>query len=565
MTVLSNNDLIWRSWINSANRHPEKDAIIYWGIEGEISRITWGDLMDRALVWAARAIDAGVQPGEVCATLLPNGPGFAELYMGIVLAGAVPAVLATPNPRLHPDKFRDGLAGMLERSGFDWIVTGHELDAIIMPQLDRSRGSFRGVLYPAELSVRDMPPGQMFKEPVRSIEDACLLQHSSGTTGLQKPVVLSHRAVAKHLDIYCSAIEISERDRVVSWLPLYHDMGLITSFHLPLRRGLTLIQLDPIDWVRAPLSLLDAISTFGATVAWLPNFAYNLIAQRASEEDRMRLNLRSLRLLVNCSEPVRAASHELFLRTFETCGLTGSALGASYAMAETTFAVTQTPPGAAAKVLKVDPERLRVGEVLPVADGNARSLISSGRALDHCAVQIHGSDGAIQPEGSVGDIVVASVSLFSGYRNRPEATAAVLQNGWYKTGDIGFNYQGELYVVGRKKDLIIVAGKNIHPEDVEDAVSAVDGVIAGRVVALGVLNEEKGTEEVFVVAETAAENEEERRKICNLILKAGLQVDVTIRSAILIAPRQLIKSTSGKPARSANRIHLPLRFAGVEA
>jgi acyl-CoA synthetase (AMP-forming)/AMP-acid ligase II len=474
--------------------------------------------------------------------------------MGVVFAGAVPTILATPNPRLHPDKFRQGLSGMLDHSGFDWILTEHNFDGLLTPLLKTSRQRFRGVLYPSDIDIESFQP---VIHAAAGADDPCLLQHSSGTTGLQKPVVLSHRSVSDHLDTYAASIALDPNDRIVSWLPLYHDMGLITSFHMPLRFGLTLIQLDPVEWVKAPISLLEAISANRATLSWMPNFAFNLIAQRLDDQDRCRLALASMRLLVNCSETVRAATHEQFLASCGSCGLDQRSLGASYAMAETTFAVTQTPLGAPARILNVDPAVLVQGRVISAPGREGKSYVSSGRCLPDCRIQIRDERGCVLGEDCIGEIFVGSKSLFSGYRNRPEATAVVLKDGWYQTGDIGFLHDEELYVIGRKKDIIIVAGKNIQPEDIEDAVSTVPGILPGRVVALGVSNEDKGTEDIYVLAETRIEAATERKKLKLAVLRAGMDLDLTITDVILLEPRQMVKSSSGKPARAANRIYLP--------
>lgn len=554
--------LIWESWQRNAEARPEKDAIRYWGIEGETARITWGDLYADACKWAALLPALGVAPGDVCATIIPNQPRFAALYMGIVLCGAVPAVLASPNPRLHPEKFRFGLSGMLEHSGFDWLLADRSLEEMLQPLVDARADSFKGMIYPLEL---ELPPSATAAGArTVSAEDPCLLQHSSGTTGLQKPVMLSHRAVGGHLDTYAETIRLTPDDCIVSWLPIYHDMGLITSFHMPLRFGLTLIQLDPVEWVKAPISLLEAIAANRCTLTWLPNFAYNLMAQRVDDDERKRLSLGSMRMFVNCSEPVRAASHGLFADALTPAGLNPAALTASYAMAEATFAVTQTAPGARARVVRASHPEFAKGTIVDAAPGEpARLCTSSGIALPGCRVEIRDEKGAVLGENVIGELFVSSPSLFSGYRNRPEASAAVLADGWYKTGDRGFSRDGELYVIGRQKDIIIVAGKNLYPEDIEDTVSGVAGILPGRVVALGVENADKGTEEIYVVAETAISGDAERRQLKVAVLRAGIGIDITIRDVVLIEPRQLIKSSAGKPARAANRIYLPQAAAGA--
>lgn len=334
-------------------------------------------------------------------------------------------------------------------------------------------------------------------------------------------------------------------------------MGLIAAFYLPLVYGVPLVQLSPMEWVSAPSLLLSAISSEKGTLCWLPNFAYNFMAERVRDDDLEGVRLDSMRLFVNCSEPVRAESHDKLFARFAPQGLRREALTACYAMAETTFAVTQTPPGHEARRLTVDRAELSKGNVKLLADGAAgRVCVSSGTPVSGVSVRIVDEERKDAPEGKVGEIAITSVSLFDGYRNYPEKTAEVLKDRWYYSGDYGFFHKGECFVVGRKKDLVIVAGNNVFPEDVEDAVGKVPGALAGRVVAFGADDESVGTEVLCVIAETEAESEADKKALRMAILKAGMAMDVTIARVYLVPPRWLIKSSAGKPARSTNRARI---------
>src|SRR4029077_14063675 len=212
--------------------------------------------------------------------------------------------------------------------------------------------------------------------------DPALLQHSSGTTGLQKPVLITHGAVLSHVGNYAKAIALNDHDKVVSWLPLYHDMGLIAAFHLPLASGIPTIQIDPFEWVMVPSLLLDAISLERGTISWLPNFAYNMIADKIADDELDGINLESWRLVINCSEPVRYESHQRFVERFRHWGLNPSAISSCYAMAETTFATTQTPPGAPPSLLALDRVALAQGKVRIVQDADrAKICVSSGKTI----------------------------------------------------------------------------------------------------------------------------------------------------------------------------------------
>jgi fatty-acyl-CoA synthase len=546
--------MVWDRWKKHAEDTPHREAIVHWTASEAPFRWPWGELVEQSMRLSAHLSQSGVGAGQVCGLIFRHHKFFYPLYMAVAALGAIPAVLAYPNNRLHPDKFRAGLEGMSRQSGLDWVLTERALEEAVAPLLTRAGTTVRGMLFPIDgasgsIDGRSLPP-----HPSCSPDSTCLLQHSSGTTGLQKGVALSHRAILEHVDRYGVSIDIRESDKIVSWLPLYHDMGLIAALYLPLTLGIPLVQLDPFEWVAAPIILLEAISKEAATLCWLPNFAYNLMADRIRDDDLEGVRLDTIRMLVNCSEPVRAESHERFYERFARLGLKRDALSACYAMAETTFAVTQSAPGREARQLDLDRDELAQHRVAPAGTATSpRCCVSSGMPIPGCQVKIIDESGVTQPEDQVGEIAIRSVSLFDGYRNNPEKTAEVLVDGWYLSGDYGFFHEEELYVIGRRKDVLIVAGKNIYPEDIEDVVTRVPGVLPGRVVAFGLDDERSGTEQVCVVLETAVETAPDRRRLRLAIIQAGMEIDVTIYRVYLAPPRWLIKSSAGKPSRQANK------------
>jgi acyl-CoA synthetase (AMP-forming)/AMP-acid ligase II len=558
MTPSNNDETVWKRWCQNAEAYPDRDAVIHWKAGEKPLRWSFSGLVEAAKVLAVGLTERSIRKGDVCAIILRHNPHLYPLYMAICSIGAIPAILAYPNPRLHPDKFRLGIAGMSQRSGLDWIFTERDLQPMIEPLVTHEHSTIRGLQYPLEW---EPTPGS--KEMLEALDqrrreatasDPFLLQHSSGTTGLQKPVLLSNRAVLEHVECYSRAIRLDHNDKIVSWLPLYHDMGLIAAFHLPLAFGIPTVQIDPFEWVMVPSLLLEAITTERGTVAWLPNFAYNVMADKITDEELSGVDLSSWRLAVNCSEPVRFESHSKILRRFGPYGLRASTLTCCYAMAETTFAVTQTPPGSEPKQLSLDRNELARGKVVLAPNGAAaRICVASGKPIDGCTVRIVDGDRADLGDYAVGEIAISSVSLFEGYRNYPEKTADAMGDGWFFSGDYGFTADGDLFVIGRKKDIIIVAGNNVYPEDVEDAVGKVDGVIPGRVVAFAEENPSLGSERVAVIAETNIPAGPEQKKLRLQIIKAGMAIDVTIASVYLVPPRWLIKSSAGKPSRKANR------------
>lgn len=547
---------VWSLWERNAKNTPDKDAIVHWIAGEEPFRWSFKSLLATAHAFSILLKKNGIKENEVCAIIIKHNRFFYPLYMGIVGIGAIPAVLAYPNPRLHPDKFRDGIRGMSHRSGLDWIFTERSLEPILTPLLVDS--TIHGVQFPFEwdINLRDEKIENEILEvrKNRTGSDSFLLQHSSGTTGLQKPVLLSNKAVIDHVDNYAEAINFTATDKIVSWLPLYHDMGLIAAYHLPLAYGITSIQIDPFEWVLAPMLLMEAISKEKGTVSWLPNFAYNMKADKIPDDELEDVSLESWRLVINCSEPVRHESHIRFSERFKNYGFKQSALSACYAMAETTYAVTQTVPGSMPRAIPVDRMQLAQGIVTVVDDlSKARLCVSSGKIIKGCKVRIVDETRSDVVAGRVGEIAIHSVSMFDCYRNYPEKTADVLDNGWYYSGDYGFVFEGEYYIIGRKKDIVIVAGNNIYPEDVEDTVSKVEGVLPGRVVAFGSDDVALGTEVLSVIAETNAESHDDKKHLKVRIQEAGLKNDLAITKVFLVPSRWLIKSSAGKPSRKANK------------
>jgi acyl-CoA synthetase (AMP-forming)/AMP-acid ligase II len=458
---------------------------------------------------------------------------------------------------------------MSRRSGLDWILTERDLEPVVRPLVEAQGNTIRGLYFPFDWSV-----GQPLSAPLSLVtphsnvtaSDPLLLQHSSGTTGLQKPVLLSHAAVLDHVKNYALTLNLSEDDKIASWLPLYHDMGLIAALHLPLAFGIPTIQIDPFEWVVMPSLLLEAVSKERATISWLPNFAYSMMADKVREDELEDITLDSWRLVINCSEPIRHDDQQKFLSRFRPCGLKESTLATCYAMAETTFAATQSTPGNELTVLAVDKAVLSRGKAAPAPGStNTRMCVSSGRPIPGCEIKIVNEESVEVDDGTVGEIAVRSVSLFDGYRNYPEKTAAVLRDGWYYSGDYGFRSGGEYFVIGRKKDIVIVAGNNIYPEDVEAVVGRVQGVIPGRVIAFGEEDDNFGSERLAVMAETQATDEHALKALRTSIVTAGMSIDVSITHVYLVPPRFLIKSSAGKPSRSANKERVSLLKAETAA
>jgi len=382
------------------------------------------------------------------------------------------------------------------------------------------------------------------------------LQHSSGTTGLQKGVALSHAAVLNQIESYARAIRLNDKDVAVSWLPLYHDMGLIAGFILPILSRIPLVLMSPFDWVRAPYRLLQAISRYQGTLTWLPNFAFNFCAQKIRDRDLAEIDLSTWRAVINCSEPIHAASHQQFVERFAPYGFRPQAIATSYAMAENVFAVTQGGIESPVVVDLVQRRKFMTQKLAEPAspDDEAFIMVSSGRPIDGTRIKVIDTKGHHLTDRIIGEIAIQSNCMLSGYFNRSDLTHKAFRDGWYLTGDLGYIADGELFVTGRMKDLIIVGGKNIYPQDLERLAGQVPGVHAGRVVAFGVFSEEAGTEEVVLLAEADTHQPHQRQTIADQIRSNVNQgSDIVLRYIEVLDRGWLLKTSSGKITRGANR------------
>lgn len=544
---------------------------------------TYRRLVEGAAGYAAGLARAGIQPGEVCLLILDHGSDLVLSYFATVLRGAIPSIMPFLTEKLAPDQYRASLAALFAITRPAAVITYPEFVPEVRAAVAAAGGggepcSVRRILVAGEgtfgeegdgvqitrlvdggaaVLERPLPPGA--ETPLQGLaagpEDILLLQHSSGTTGLQKGVALSHRAVFNQLESYARALRLNPQDVIVSWLPLYHDMGLIAGFLLPILSGVPLVLLSPFDWVRAPHRLLQAVSQYQGTLTWLPNFAYNFCAQKIRDRDLEGVDLSSWRAVINCSEPMYWSSHQMFIERFRPYGLRPEALATCYAMAENVFAVTQGGIDSPVTVDWVERQALFNRQAAEPAQDreNALPMLSAGRPVGGVEVRVLDPQGRDLPERRVGEIALRSHCMLTGYYRRPDLTEKAFMDGWYLTGDLGYMAEGEVYITGRKKDLIIVGGKNIYPQDLERLASEVPGVHPGRVAAFGVVNERTGTEEVVLVAESDEPPEAFARIADEVRQRVTRGSDVALRYVQIVERNWLLKTSSGKVARAANR------------
>ncbi|HMB24279.1 MAG TPA: AMP-binding protein, partial [Anaerolineales bacterium] len=358
----------------------------------------------------------GIQPGEVVILILQHGEDLVYSFWGAILYGAIPSIMPFLTEKLSPERYRADLSTLISVAKPAAIVTYPEFESEVRSAL-QAGDSVRSVIVTNRIEPQSEVDFTSWKGLQRQPDDIVLLQHSSGTTGLQKGVALSHHAVFNQLRAYSKSLSLTENDVVVSWLPLYHDMGLIAGFLMPILSGILLVIMSPFDWVRAPYKLMQSVSKYHGTLTWLPNFAYNFCAQKIRDRHIEGVDLSSLRVITNCSEPVRWESHVAFYERFKSYGLKFEALQTSYAMAENVFGVTQSKLGSAPVVEEIDREAFMSERVArsPFDGRPAMKMMSSGQPIENTKVKVLDEDGKEVPDRIIGELALHSDCMLTGY------------------------------------------------------------------------------------------------------------------------------------------------------
>lgn len=530
----------------AALRAPGKPFMIL-ELAGSSLAISYGRLVARAedFARAFQARDLGA--GSPIVILLVAHADLAPAFLGAMMLGAVPSIFPPSSAKQDKALFWSAQAEVFERVGATLVVT----DAAQARELaDHMPGAPIAVL---DIDgVPERGPGAPGLAPGTALPEIAFLQHSSGTTGTKKGVILTHRAVLDFAASLATALQAREDDVIASWLPLYHDMGLIGCLILPMVLGLTIVQMEPFEWVGRPAMLLESIQRNRATLSWMPNFAFHHIMRTTA--DPSAYDLSSMRAFIDCSEPCKPDTLAAFAERFAPAGLARTALQVSYGMAENVFIATQTDMTAVPRAVRADMEAFSTeGAVREPEEGAAAlSFVSVGPPIPDTSVRILDPDLDALPDRRVGQIAVTSPYLFTGYHRQPYP-ASKMSEGWYLTGDLGFTIDGEVFVCGRMDDLMIVNGRNIYAHDVEYAVNQHTAVKGGRCVAVAPFNARVGSQSLVVIAETADPAPAARRDLARSIRSLVQTVfGVTVFDVRVMDPGWLVKTTSGKIGRGVN-------------
>jgi fatty-acyl-CoA synthase len=519
------------------------------GRSGAIDRVPWARLYEEAGAVAAGLQARGVGPGAHVALLGPTTRPLVTAIEATWLAGATVNVLPLPMRLASIEDFVSQTRARLRAGDATVVVLDDELAPFI-----EARPSDPPMVLLSELGAGPgRPAARAYERPPDDPSALAILQFTSGSTADPKGVMLPHDRVLANLDAAQAAAALDPAtDVVVSWLPLYHDMGLIGLLTLPMITGTELVLAGAQDFMAAPARWMEWMSAFGGTATAGPNFGYALAARALARLDP--LDLSRWRLALNGAEPVDPGTVEEFCAAGQRHGLDPRAVFCAFGMAEVTIAGTFPVPGTGMAVDCVDRRVLetdRYAAPRDAANEGTRRLARLGRPVDGLTVRIvEPETGRPMREREVGELEIRGTSVTPGYYRRPTETARAFRNGWLRTGDLGYLVDGELVVCGRIKDVIIVGGRNVFPEDVERAVASVEGVRAGNVIAFGVEGR-RGREGVVVVAETRVDEGGAVRDEVSRRVRAA--VGVPVRDIVLVGPGTLPKTSSGKLQRALCR------------
>lgn len=534
-----------------ADRHPEQIQIIYLGENGE-ERISYKQLQDKALAAATGLQAHGLLPGQTVAIMLPTSPEYFYAYFGILLAGGVPVPIYPPARLSQLEEHVRRHTGILANAEAALLITVPEAMPVAR-LLEANVPVLRRVL-----TVAALLSGHDDYTPVRGAgDDIAFIQYTSGSTGDPKGVVLSHANLLANIRAIGEALEISANDVVVSWLPLYHDMGLIAAWLSSLYFGNPFVVMSPLTFLVRPEQWLWAIHRFRGTLTAAPNFAYELCCKRIDAAAIVGLDLSSLRLSANGAEPVSPETLERFCLRFAAYGFRREAMAPVYGLAESSVGLAIPPLERGPRIDAVERDAfVRWGKAIPVAAeaSGALRFVACGRPLPRHEIRIVDETGQEVGDRVEGSLHFRGPSATRGYYRRLEATARLLRGDWLDSGDRAYMAEGEVFITGRVKDIIIRGGRNIYPHEVEAAVGILPGVRNGCVAAFGSRDAGNGTERLIVLAETAVRDAKERKALHGRIVQAVVETLGEPPDEIVLAPvHSVLKTSSGKLRRSACR------------
>ena len=533
-------------------RHPDRLEVTFLATDSDTQTLTYGELATRARRVATGLAAAGLARQQACALMLPTSLEFFAVYYGILMVGGIPVPIYPPFRMSQIEDHLRRQARILANCEARMLVTVPEAK-LVAHLLQGDVPTLSRVATPAELAMN----GDDFRPVVASPDDIAFLQYTSGSTGDPKGVVLTHAHLLANIRAMGRAAQAGSRDVFVSWLPLYHDMGLIGAWLATLYFSVQLVLLSPLAFLSRPSRWLRAIHDHRGTISAAPNFAYEIVASRLDEREIEGVDLSSLRWAFNGAEAINAETMERFTERMAKHGLDPLSIAPVYGLAEVALCAAFPATRHGMLVDHVDRDALMaIGRAQPSHPGDAgtQKIVGCGRALPGYELRIADDKGRALRDRTVGRVEVRGPSVTTGYYRNAEATAGLFDGDWLDTGDLGYLAAGELYVTGRAKDMIIRGGQNIYPYELEEATGAIPGVRRGCVAVFGARSPDGAGERLVVLAETRETNETERARLRSRINE--LAVDLVGGPAddiVLAPPHSVLKTSSGKLRRNATR------------
>ncbi|MCL4745443.1 MAG: AMP-binding protein, partial [Burkholderiaceae bacterium] len=532
-------------------RAPDRAQIVHLGDTQE-QRITYRELAESARRVARGLQRRGLEKGQSVAIMLPTGCEYFHVYFGILLAGGVPVPIYPPARAAQLEEHVRRHARILANAEAVILVTIARAK-LVARVLQAHVPTLRDVVEADQLSHGEGAPYAVPVEP----GDVAFIQYTSGSTGDPKGVVLTHANLLANIRAMGKALRVDRDDVFVSWLPLYHDMGLIGGWLSTMYYGMTLVVMSPLAFLARPSRWLHAISTYRGTLSAAPNFAYELCASRVHDDELEGLDLGSWRLALNGAEPVLPETIDRFVARYSGRGLRPEAMMPVYGLAECSVGLAFPPPGRGPRIDVVDRDlfsRQRRAQPARHDDAHPLRFVCCGSAIPGHALRVVDERGVDQPERVEGRVLFRGPSATAGYRGNPQASAQLIRDGWLDTGDHGYLAEGELYLTGRAKDIVIRAGRNVYPHEVEEAVGELAGVRKGCVAVFGSTDPKSGTERLVVLAETRETDAGARERIRAAISTTALDtLGEPLDLVVLAAPHTVLKTSSGKVRRAACR------------
>ncbi|MFY0311325.1 AMP-binding protein [Leisingera sp. D0M16] len=535
------------------NAHSQRPHVYLWHSENFEEQFSYAELDDAARMVAQGLIDLGVAPGERVAIMLPTSLDFFRAFFGVVMAGAVPVPVYPPLRRAQVEDHLRRQAGILKNAEAVVLITD-ELTGRVGGLLYGMVKSLKSVRTVAEISTSGRP----IETPFQAVpSDTALIQYTSGSTGDPKGVLLSHANLLANIRAMGTVMEADSNDIFVSWLPLYHDMGLIGAWLGSLYYGVPAIIMPPLAFIADPARWLWAIHRHRATLSAAPNFAFELCLKRVADEDIKGLDLSSLRMVVNGAEPVSPSTIARFTERFSKYGFAPTAMAPVYGLAESSVGLAFPPPRRMPIVDRVERHALAEQDIArPAAadDPTALEIVACGQPLPGHQVRIVDDTGREAPERHEGRLEFKGPSVTRGYFRNPEKNKTLFKGDWADSGDLAYIFQGDVYLTGRVKDVIIRAGRNVYPHELEECVGDVAGVRKGCVAVIAGTDKETATEKLIVVAETRLTDPAALADLETRILEASASIlEIPPEEIVLVPPHAVPKTSSGKIRRSTTR------------